>query len=102
MGAVQPSPGITEERSGRSLRDEATADAEEHAASPVRLARTPTTLSVIPGLDPGSTTEHAASISLQWDAFAVHLVPAAWIPGSSPGMTEERWCPDDAGEVVPE
>jgi len=42
-------PGLT----SRAGPDEANRERGAQAASAVRLARTPTTLSVIPGLDPG-------------------------------------------------
>ncbi|RUM12236.1 hypothetical protein EFD56_30380 [Rhizobium phaseoli] len=69
LATVQPSLGITEGRSGRAGRDEATAAVAEQAASAVRLAIKPTTLSVIPGLTLGSTSKNSASISLQCNSF---------------------------------
>ncbi|AIC26205.1 hypothetical protein IE4771_CH01052 [Rhizobium etli bv. mimosae str. IE4771] len=61
LAAVQPSPGITEEGSGRSGCDEPTAGAKEHAASPVRLATKPLHSPSSQGLTLGSTAEHVAS-----------------------------------------
>ncbi|MBB4576251.1 hypothetical protein GGI59_004520 [Rhizobium lentis] len=95
MDGAEVLPGPT----SRAGRDQSSA--EPQTASPVRLAAKPTTLSVIPGLDPGIHNQALGFHFSAWDAFAVHPVPAAWIPGSSPGMTEERWCPYDGGEVGP-